>query len=235
MNHYDWFLKEAKFGAAVAADARFSIYMRVSRHIEQLPESTGRIAYVLRKKQNAGYCEVCGQTAHDLFEQISKPEIRLNGKTIFLEQTVLSGITGHTECLRRLRIHSRSDLDSFSFDKSGGETAVYHTLPFSVPTVVALDYEQLTNNFAKLPHIAYFDNSQKLVPTATKVLLLKRGERGYTPLPDATNAMEMNARLKVDRYQVEAMFAGSMFGWDVRGADPDVYRKMSTENVDKYV
>lgn len=52
-----------------------------------------------------------------------------------------------------------------------------------------------------------------------------RGVAGYTPvhgLSDAT-ANRLNTRLGVTPAQIEAMQAGSMFGWEVPGADPDKY------------
>lgn len=56
-----------------------------------------------------------------------------------------------------------------------------------------------------------------------------RGERGYWPgtgpFPDEKTAFdfvnERNALIGVTPYQREAMLNGSLWGWDVPGADPD--------------
>lgn len=64
-----------------------------------------------------------------------------------------------------------------------------------------------------------------------KVVMLKKGESGYYPTRYETNSEaeakqlvdELNADLGVDKAQAEAMFVGSMFGWDVPGANPALY------------
>jgi hypothetical protein len=52
-----------------------------------------------------------------------------------------------------------------------------------------------------------------------------RGMSGYVPMPSLTDemAIRFNEREKAERHHVEAMQAGSMFGWEVPGADPDHY------------
>ena len=67
--------------------------------------------------------------------------------------------------------------------------------------------------------------------TTGELIILKRGTRGYFPanFPDedrAANqqmAADINQRLGVNRFQKLAMECGSMFGWDVPGADPQSY------------
>ena len=64
-----------------------------------------------------------------------------------------------------------------------------------------------------------------------EIVTVKRGERGYEPsgLPDdgplANRATvdRLNAENGVSKAQEQAMFAGSLFGWEVRAADPKNY------------
>ncbi len=58
-------------------------------------------------------------------------------------------------------------------------------------------------------------------PTDNKPIIIKRGERGYHPAAEDLNVQMFNRRLNVTASQVEAMMIGSMFGFDVPGADPD--------------
>ena len=67
--------------------------------------------------------------------------------------------------------------------------------------------------------------------TTGELIILKRGTRGYFPanFPDEDReanqhmAAEINQRLGVNRFRKLAMECGSMFGWDVPGADPQSY------------
>lgn len=53
-------------------------------------------------------------------------------------------------------------------------------------------------------------------------IILKRGVQGYWPAPRSNFDVDgFNARHGVTAAQREAMEIGSMFGWDVPGADPD--------------
>jgi hypothetical protein len=61
-----------------------------------------------------------------------------------------------------------------------------------------------------------------------EVVLLRRGECGYYPLPAFYQSLgfdpvESNGLLGVSRAQAAAMLHGSLFGWDARGADPAAY------------
>jgi hypothetical protein len=61
-----------------------------------------------------------------------------------------------------------------------------------------------------------------------EVVLLRRGECGYYPLPAfyqglGFDPVESNGLLGVSRAQAAAMLHGSLFGWDGRGADPAAY------------
>ena len=51
-------------------------------------------------------------------------------------------------------------------------------------------------------------------------------ESGYAPYKKGGNindVLKRNAELRITRPQMEAMKAGSMFGWNVPGADPKNY------------
>lgn len=68
------------------------------------------------------------------------------------------------------------------------------------------------------------------------LILIKNGEQGYYPSPWSTNDPEQNRRiadsynqkLNVTPEQEKAMSVGSMFGWNVPGADPDFWKKAKT-------
>lgn len=55
---------------------------------------------------------------------------------------------------------------------------------------------------------------------------IKRGVAGYFPIQGKLTderAKRMNDELGVTAAQIEAMQTGSMFGWEVPGANPDSY------------
>jgi hypothetical protein len=60
-----------------------------------------------------------------------------------------------------------------------------------------------------------------------KNIILKKGESGYYPLTNEAETVmsldELNGELGVTRGQREAMYIGSLFGWDVPGANPAMY------------
>lgn len=72
---------------------------------------------------------------------------------------------------------------------------------------------------SKLPEYCY---STSLIDN--KVIIIKRGESGYYPIETTRTAEELNSVIGVTKEQVEAMSVGSMFGWNVPGANPDVYK-----------
>jgi hypothetical protein len=70
----------------------------------------------------------------------------------------------------------------------------------------------------KLPEMCAARN-----PSDGKPILIKRGVKGYFPVNNNLDVDGFNARGGVTAAQVEAMTAGSMFGWDCPAADPDTY------------
>ena len=61
-------------------------------------------------------------------------------------------------------------------------------------------------------------------PTDGSTILIQRGVAGYWPFP-GRDVDAYNARHGITPALVEAMQIGSMFGWDVPGADPDAWDK----------
>jgi hypothetical protein len=77
-----------------------------------------------------------------------------------------------------------------------------------------------------LPEIAY----ATLGTEPGHIIALRRGESGYYSFIKFPNedlakryAERLNAEAGVTPPQLQAMRAGSMFGWDCPGADPDSY------------
>ena len=84
--------------------------------------------------------------------------------------------------------------------------------------------EKKTNS--KLPEFCY-----SILPSTGEIIIIKNGETGYFKTEIIATSKE-EARFFVDEYngilgitkaQEEAMKTGSMFGWNVPGADPDNY------------
>lgn len=79
-----------------------------------------------------------------------------------------------------------------------------------------------------LPEICY-----SILPSTGDVIIIKHGESGYYRCEYSTEdkafnrefANDRNANLGVSKAQVEAMKAGSMFGWDTPAADPKSYNE----------
>ena len=61
------------------------------------------------------------------------------------------------------------------------------------------------------------------LPETGDPIVIKRGERGYWPLPDGMSVNGINTTFAATPPQIAAMLAGSMFGWDIQAADPDRY------------
>ena len=82
-----------------------------------------------------------------------------------------------------------------------------------------------------LPEVCY-----SILPSTGDVIIIKHGDSGYYRCEYSTEdkafnrefANDRNAKLGVSKAQVEAMLAGSMYGWDVPAADPKSYDENGT-------
>ena len=82
-----------------------------------------------------------------------------------------------------------------------------------------------------LPEVCY-----SILPSTGDVIIIKHGESGYYRSEYSTEdkafnrefANDRNANLGVSKAQIEAMLAGSMYGWDVPAADPKSYDENGT-------
>lgn len=82
-----------------------------------------------------------------------------------------------------------------------------------------------------LPELCYC-----ILPSTKELIIVQRGESGYTKVNYSYDNAELNRHVAdqknramgVSRAQEEAMLAGSMFGWDVPGADPKRYAEDGT-------
>ena len=71
------------------------------------------------------------------------------------------------------------------------------------------------------------------LPSGGDLIMIERNHRGYIKVPQSKRDAEknrlmadrMNERFGVSKAQEAAMLAGSMYGWDVPGADPKRYDK----------
>lgn len=78
----------------------------------------------------------------------------------------------------------------------------------------------------KLPDACY-----SVIPGTGELIIIKRGETGYyrcefSCADKAENrqlADLLNGGMEISRAQESAMLHGSMFGWNVAAADPDLY------------
>lgn len=57
-----------------------------------------------------------------------------------------------------------------------------------------------------------------------ETIILKKEIEGYFPSINQNSADELNIEIGVTKQQEQAMLIGSMFGWDVPGANPEVYK-----------
>jgi hypothetical protein len=88
--------------------------------------------------------------------------------------------------------------------------------------------------FKNLPEKSFYK-----LPTTGETILIKRGEKGYFPQEDlvSRDPDELNELFDVTKAQAEAMFAGSMHGWHVPAANPEMYDENGDfikEKVEKY-
>lgn len=82
-----------------------------------------------------------------------------------------------------------------------------------------------------LPEVCF-----SILPSTGDVIIIKHGESGYYRCEYSTEdkafnrefANDRNANLGVSKAQIEAMLAGSMYGWDTPAADPKSYDENGT-------
>ena len=95
---------------------------------------------------------------------------------------------------------------------------------------IQTEQERFSQKFAEgLPELCF-----STMPGTGELICIKRGESGYYPSDWNTSsrehnrqiADEQNRRLGVTAAQKEAMMCGSMFGWNVLGADPAFVEEM---------
>lgn len=72
-------------------------------------------------------------------------------------------------------------------------------------------------NIAKLPIVCAERN-----PSDNQPILIQAGESGFYPAPSSLDVEGFNRRHGVTERERDAMLAGSMFGWEVPAADPDL-------------
>lgn len=123
-------------------------------------------------------------------------------------------------------------------EKPGGEYEIAESLERTLVRAVEddvlmnVDITVKPHPENKLPEFCFAHN-----PSYHQVTTVKRGEKGYwlfrqmeTDDEARKSAKELNERMNVDKYQAEAMLNGSMFGWEVPGADPDFLRGLEEKH-----
>ena len=117
-------------------------------------------------------------------------------------------------------------IDETYFETSGGySSALYHICEF------AERLEQTHGSViplrSSLPVQCF-----SVLPSSGELILLTRGEKGYSPCPEFSAAdagenrrfaEDSNGKNGVTKAQEAAMLAGSMFGWQTPAADPQNY------------
>lgn len=72
------------------------------------------------------------------------------------------------------------------------------------------------------------------LPSTDAGIIIKRGEKGYWQPQGGLDVDAYNKLRNVTKPQQEAMFCGSMFGWNVPGAHPEAYNDDGTFSRDGY-
>jgi len=62
--------------------------------------------------------------------------------------------------------------------------------------------------------------------TTGTVIAIRRGEIGFYPIQTRLTPEEFNQRRGISPDQVEAMENGSLLGWEVPAADPDIVKRL---------
>lgn len=86
------------------------------------------------------------------------------------------------------------------------------------------------STFNNLPEKSFYS-----LPSTGETILIKRGEKGYYPQDSLKhrNPDELNEILGVSKPQAEAMYAGSLFGWNVPASNPEMYDENGDFRKDK--
>ncbi|MCK5602376.1 hypothetical protein KAR91_10915 [Candidatus Pacearchaeota archaeon] len=79
-------------------------------------------------------------------------------------------------------------------------------------------YDVESDRWDRLPRVC------AAISAGFEPVLIHRGIAGKTILADDFDVERFNMQRNIDTFQVDAMLAGSMFGWDVPGADPLLYK-----------
>lgn len=77
------------------------------------------------------------------------------------------------------------------------------------------EYDVVSDRWDRLPRVCAAHEF-----TRGQNILITRGEAGYTTLSDDFDIDRFNSQRKISAEQIAAMLNGSMFGWEVPGADP---------------
>lgn len=91
---------------------------------------------------------------------------------------------------------------------------------FTIEAIEASEKSDVLEVLQKLPR-----QCAALLPGEDAPILIKRGVSGFWRLKPGFDVAGYNARHGVTADQVEAMLAGSAFGWDCPAADPDLYAR----------
>ena len=117
-------------------------------------------------------------------------------------------------------------IDETHFETSGGySSALYHICEFAER--LEQSHGSVIPLRSSLPVQCF-----SVLPSSGELILLTRGEKGYTPCPEFSAAdagenrrfaEDNNGKNSVTKAQEAAMLAGSMFGWQTPAADPRNY------------
>lgn len=82
-----------------------------------------------------------------------------------------------------------------------------------------VDMQDVLETLKKLPKLC-----ASRLPSTDEPILIRRGVKGYWKAPRRDLDVDrFNARHGVTKGQEAAMLIGSMYGWEVPGADPDIW------------
>ena len=82
-----------------------------------------------------------------------------------------------------------------------------------------------SDKFDRLPRVC-----MALAPGTNEPVRIVRGVEGKFEVSPKTDVARFNKERGITEHQVDAMLAGSMFGWHCPGADPETYSCGSNES-----